>query len=292
MIKNYFVVALRNFRRHKIFSFINIIGLAIGISASLVIYLIVSYDFSFDKFENNSDRIYRVVSDMKLPDNDFKNSGVPLPLIPTAQKEITGVELFAPFSTASDMNVTINVPGINKPDFYKTQKNIIYADNNYFKLLQYKWLAGSSQNALTDAHTAVLTESRAKTYFPYAEVSKDIGKIIIYNDTIKATVTGVVKDLEETTDFTFKEFISYKTLPNNQFTDESNWGGVSSSDQFFVKLNPGTSPATVVKQILELFKKHQKNAYLNNVFSLQPLSNIHFNSDYNNFDQRLAHLPT
>ena len=73
MLKNYFTVALRNFLRHKIFSFINIIGLAIGISASLVIFIIVQYDFSFDKFENGGDRIYRVVSDMKFPDNDFKN---------------------------------------------------------------------------------------------------------------------------------------------------------------------------------------------------------------------------
>src|SRR5438046_1431809 len=108
MIKNYFIVAVRNFRRHKIFSFINIVGLAIGISASLVIYLIVSYDFSFDKFENDNDRIYRVVSDMKFPDNDFKNAGVPLPLIQASQKELTGVEMFVPLSTPNgDINVSI-----------------------------------------------------------------------------------------------------------------------------------------------------------------------------------------
>ncbi|MGI8635732.1 MAG: ABC transporter permease, partial [Segetibacter sp.] len=113
MFKNYLTMALRNFRRNKVFSSINIIGLAIGISAALVIYLIVSYDFSFDKFENNNDRIYRVVSNMKFPDNDFKSSGVPLPLIPVAQKEITGVELFVPFSRAGDINISINLPGVS-----------------------------------------------------------------------------------------------------------------------------------------------------------------------------------
>ena len=86
MFRNYFVTALRNFRRNTVFSVINVIGLAIGISAALVIYLIVSYDFSFDKFEQDGDRVYRVVSDMKFPDNDFKNSGVPLPFIPAVQK--------------------------------------------------------------------------------------------------------------------------------------------------------------------------------------------------------------
>jgi putative ABC transport system permease protein len=292
MFKNYFTVALRNFRRNKVFSFINIIGLAIGISASLVIYLIASYDFGFDKFENNNDRIYRVVSNMKLPDNDFKTSGVPLPLIPAAQKEITGVELFAPFSTTRDINISINLPGVSKPHFYKNQKNIIYADNNYFKLLPYKWLAGSKQNALSNANTTVLTESRAKIYFPYKDVSKVIGKVITYNDTVKTTVTGVVKDLKQTTDFTFKEFISYKTLPQAQFTDAHNWGSVSFSDQFFVKLNAGTTPVTVQKQAKQLFDKNQKDTYLKAIFYLQPLSDVHFDGDYNSFAQRQAHLPT
>ena len=198
MIKNYFTIAFRTLRKNKMFAAINILGLAIGISASLVIYLIVSYDLGFDKFEKDRGRIYRVVSDMKFPDNDFKNSGVPLPLIPVSQKEITGVELFAPFSTTGNMNVSIAAVVESKPDMYKKQKNIIYADNNYFKLLSYQWLAGSPQNSLSEPFTTVLTESRAKTYFPYNDVSKDIGKIIIYNDSIKTTITGIVKDLDET----------------------------------------------------------------------------------------------
>src|SRR6266487_3838791 len=99
MFKNYLKTAWRNVRHNKIFSFINIIGLAIGISASLVIYLIVSYDLSFDKFEKDKSNIYRLVSDMKFPDNDFKNAGIPMPLIQAAEKELTGVETFVPLST-------------------------------------------------------------------------------------------------------------------------------------------------------------------------------------------------
>jgi putative ABC transport system permease protein len=292
MFKNYFIIAVRNFLRNKIFSFINIIGLAIGISAALVIYLIVSYDLGFDKFENDGNRIYRVVSNMKFPDSDFKNSGVPLPLIPAAQKEMTGVALFVPFSTVDNMRVSIAVPGAGKPDFYKKQKNIAYADNNYFNLLPYQWLAGSAQNALNEPYTTVLTESRAKTYFPYDDLQKDIGKIITYNDTIKATVTGIVKDLDAITDFTFKEFISYRTIPASHFTDVTEWGSISSNEQFFIKLAAGTTPASVEKQVQRLFDSHQKDAYLKNILSLQPLADIHFNSDYDNFNQRLAHLPT
>ena len=80
MFKNYLVVAFRNFWRNKIFSLINIVGLAIGISASLVIYLIVHYEFNFDRFEKDNSRIYRVVTDMLSAGNPFNLSGVPSPM--------------------------------------------------------------------------------------------------------------------------------------------------------------------------------------------------------------------
>jgi len=80
MFKNYFKTARRNLWRNKIFALINIAGLAIGISASLVIYLLVNYDFTFDKFEKDGDRIYRVVSDFMFGGESFNNSGVPSPM--------------------------------------------------------------------------------------------------------------------------------------------------------------------------------------------------------------------
>ena len=296
MFKNHFKIAWRNVIRNKVFSLINIIGLAIGISASLVIYLIVSYDLSFDKFEQDGNRIFRVVSDMKFPDNDFKNAGVPMPLIPAAQKELTGVEMFVPLSTpGEDINVTITSAIKSTAGRYKKQTGIAYVDNNYFKLLCYEWIAGSPQKALSEPFSTVLTESRAKAYFTGSDVSKAIGKVITYNDSIKTTVTGVVKDLNKNTDFLFKEFISYKTiessgLKNNMSWNE--WGSVSSDNQLFIKLNTDANTATITKQIQQLFRKHQENAYLDNIFSLQPLTDIHFNTAYDSFNERIAHLPT
>jgi len=88
MFKNYFITALRNFRRFKVFSVINILGLSIGISAALVIYLIVHYEFSYETSWKNGNRVYRVVSNMHFPDQEFKNSGVPGPLPAAARNEI------------------------------------------------------------------------------------------------------------------------------------------------------------------------------------------------------------
>ena len=106
MFKNYLIVAFRNFWRKKVFSLINIAGLAIGISASLVIYLIVHYEFSFDKFEKDRDRIYRVVTNMHFPDQDFKNSGVPGPLPIVVRDEIPGIEESTIFWTADESKIS------------------------------------------------------------------------------------------------------------------------------------------------------------------------------------------
>src|ERR1700690_247119 len=92
MLKTYLLVAYRNFIRNKIFSLINVLGLSIGISASLVIFLIVHYDFSFDKFEHDRDRIYRVVTDVQVPGNVYHNPGVPTPMPDAVRKEVSGIE--------------------------------------------------------------------------------------------------------------------------------------------------------------------------------------------------------
>src|SRR4029077_19071702 len=107
MFKNYLVVALRNFRRNRIFSLINIAGLAIGISASLVIYLIVHHEFSYEKYQKDGDRIYRIVTNMHFPEQDFKNAGAPGPLPDAVRREIPGIEKPTVFWTAKDMKVDI-----------------------------------------------------------------------------------------------------------------------------------------------------------------------------------------
>jgi putative ABC transport system permease protein len=293
MFKNYLVVAFRNFWRKKAFSLINIAGLAIGISAALVIYLIVHYEFSFEKFQKDRERTYRVVTNMHFPDQDFKNSGAPGPLPAVMRSEIPGIEKSTVFWESGSKKISIPSNVENKSDL-KRQDNIIYADEHYFRFFNYQWLAGSPDNSLTDPNKVVLTESRARIYFPYADITNAIGKTIIYDDTVKATVTGIVKDLDEITDFTFKEFISLSTF-SEQLKKENawgEWGSVSSSSQFFVKLRKDIDTAQINNQLVALRKKHEKNAFLSTEHFLQPLNDIHFNSDFDAFDHRQAHKPT
>ena len=166
MFKNYLLSALRSFGRNKIFTLINIAGLAIGISASLVIFLIVYYEFSYDKFHKDRDQIYRIVTNMHFPDQDFKNSGVPGPLPQTVRQEIPGIESSTVFWLADETKVSIPLNNQTRAVF-RRQKDIAYVDEQYFNFINYQWLAGSPASALQEPNKVVLTESRAKRHFSF-----------------------------------------------------------------------------------------------------------------------------
>lgn len=290
MFKNYFKIAFRNFWRHKVFSLINVLGLSIGISASLVIYLIVHYEFTFDKFEKNGSDIYRVSTDLKFAGNTISFAGVPSPLPDAARSEMIGLDLVAGFHLAQGGKVTIQRSGSEKPVDFKNQPDIIYADSNYFDLVPCKWIAGSPQTSLSEPFKVVLTEQRAKTYFPSTKYSDIIGKRIVYDDSITTTVSGIVKMPDQNTDFIFKEFISNATIPNSGLKDNygwESWGSVNTNSQMFVRLTKGSSPKSVKSQLLALVHKYNKDdshdGKDSQVFNLQSLANMHFSDQLGSF---------
>ena len=298
MLKNYFIAALRNLRRNKVFSLINIAGLAIGISASLVIFLIVQFEFSFDKFHKDSDRIFRVVSSFNFSGEIYKNSGITTPMGNTLRKEGTGLEMVVPFYTLNDYTkVSIPIEGKEQPVVIKKQQKFVAVDEAYFNLFQYEWLAGSRQTSLRNPYNVVLAESRAKQYFPTLKATETIGREFIMNDSVRLTVSGIVKDLEKNTDFNFKVFLSRITLETTSMKpgDWDSWDNTNGASQLFVKLNPGTTVAQVTKQIEAIYAKNnirQPGDNSKTYLHLQPLSDIHFNVDYGNYDFRIVHKPT
>src|SRR6185437_11305426 len=150
MLQNYFKTAFRNFQRNKIFSLINVFGLSIGISAALVIFLIVHYEFSFDKFEKDQNQIYRVVIDAKFNGIDGHSTGVQAPLSNAIQNEVTGVALTVPIMQfQGDGNAKVSITRSKaSPLIFKNQPNIIFTNPQYFQLLNYQWIVGSQKTAL------------------------------------------------------------------------------------------------------------------------------------------------
>jgi putative ABC transport system permease protein len=291
MIKNYFKIAFRGFWKHKLFTFINIIGLSIGISASLVIYLIVHYDFTFDKFHKDSDRIYRVVSNYSFQGNRSYSYGVCGPLAGAIKTDATGVELTAPLYTiGADVTVTGKN---NEPKKFKALDYITLADQNYFKIFQYKWLVGSSTTALNAPYQVVLTSDQAKLYFPSLSYDQMIGKVVTY-DTLKTTVTGIVETIKQNTDFSCHDFISFssaapKTALGNQLQLDQ-WNSTNSASEVFIKLAPHISRANIERQVNNILKRKAPPSAddlkqgSSRSFTVQPLKDIHFDQKYGTFD--------
>ncbi len=299
MLKNYLITAWRSLWKRKFFSLINVLGLSIGISASLVIYLVVNYEFSYDTFEPDRSRIYRVVIDLSYrAGGSFFVAGVEDPMPAAVAKEVGGLDLVVPFRTWQ-ANATISLPGVAKgerPKVYKDLKDVVFADDSYFKLLPYEWAAGSKRANLDQPYRVVLTAARARLFFPGLSPEQVIGRELIVKDTIPLTVTGVVKDLHQVTDFIFGVFISRPTLETQIFRpyDGDPWTSINSESQLFVKLSPNASTAQIEEQLAVLFRKyhpHDKDG-IGFLHRLQPLNDLHFNVHYKNFDQRRAHRPT
>ncbi len=299
MIKNYFKTAFRNFWHNKVFSTINILGLSIGISVSLVLFLIVYFEFSFDKFEKDGDRIYRVIIEAKHEGEISYSAAVPAPLGAATEKEITGIEQTVPlFQFQGDGNVNVLVTKKNSKDpvLYKNQSGVIFTNEDYFKLLPYKWIQGSL-SSVQQPFNVVLTESRAKQYFPNTAFQNVIGETIVYNDSLKTTVTGIVQDLNENSFFTSLEFISLPTVMQTGLKDNfmmSVWNDWMAYSQLFIKISEGNTPTKAEANINVLLNKYNKeaNKSVSNsmAFRLQPLSDVHFN--YDSFGHRTAHKPT
>jgi putative ABC transport system permease protein len=295
MLKNYFKIAWRNLTKYKGYTIINVLGLAIGISACLIVYLITSFELGYDTFYPDKDRIYRVVSD------DFDNtygkrysSGTPYNVTLAIRNEFTGIEEVGTFY---DYSTKVKVPtrmGTKKFDIPES-KEIIITEAQYFNIFKYEWLAGTASAALDRPFTVVLAESKARQYFGSMPIQDIIGKEVIYDDSLHLTVSGVVKDPGKNTDLAFKDFISFGTIQSSFLRNPLGhpWPG---QGQTFLKLAKGGTPRQFELQtgpvIQRLLTEWKASADYQHHIYLQPLADLHFNADYRDFYTRQAHLPT
>ncbi|HTJ11485.1 MAG TPA: FtsX-like permease family protein [Dinghuibacter sp.] len=297
MFKNYLLVAARNLQRHKILSAIHVLGLAISISASLVIFLIVRYSYGFDRFEPDAGRLYRVVSDYSSQNGSGHTRGTQAPMSEVVQKELAGTDLVTVFRYYSPNKQSIQLPGEKKPAKFPAQRKIIFTNPAYFQMLHFTWLAGSPE-AIQQPGRVVLDETRAQLYFPGKSYDQVVGSSIVYDDSITAQVSGIVRDLDKqgSTDFSFHEFISLATLLDNQglrrhfFWDD--WGGTTSDQQLFVRLSKGSTRDAINARLHYLGEKYigddERKYHYSWKFLLQPLSDVHFNKDYGILDSPVS----
>ena len=298
MIKQQLLFALRRLGLHKLTTTINVLGLTFGVLSCLVIYLYVSYEFSYDKFHKDSDRIYRVI--VKFTEATGMQHGGPgmwPPFATDLRRESTGFSAVTGLLTG---NSRVLIPESGNPDRIipsageDERDHITFADSAYLDFFHYQWLAGIPASALQKPFSVVLTESEAQLYFQKGRPADWIGRTLVYYDSLRVTVTGIVKDWASNSDFGFKDLISYNTLERSFLQqDIRGWRTWQWNVNVFVKLSPGKTVAQAEKEFPFFYQRHRRlSDEIKVAFALQPLADIHFNSEYNDTYGRRAHKPT
>lgn len=303
MLKNYFKTAWRNIRKQKSHILINVLGLAIGLCACITIYLISRYEFSFDSFHPDKDRIYRIAGKVEESNGQsFYVEDIPPQAPSTLRKEVPGFESVAGFYKYRP-KITIekrNHERVSYDCFVEgtNTSGVIIADSNYFSIFQYEWLAGNMATSLNEPYNVVLSENTAMKYFGTSNGKDVIGKEVTYDDSLKVRVSGIVKDWNKNTDFPYREFISFSTIKSSflkEEMDKNDWRPGNDNRWIWsvAKLAPGVSYDQTRSLMQGIIQKNMK-LDLDTKFSLQlqPLADIHFNNDYDHDDIRKAHKPT
>lgn len=284
MIRNYLKIAWRNLWHNRLYTSLNIIGLAIGISAAWVIYRLASYEFAFDQYHPHKERIFRLVTRYQNGGLMPANPGVPLPMITEVKTRIPGIDLSVPIRQQWVDHLLASRPS-GKPAQFRAIEQVVATTPNYFVLLPYQWLAGNPQQALREPNSVVLTQSRAQRYFPGSTIQQVLGRTLTYFDSLTLQITGIVADPVQPSSFEGREFISLTTLGDVRRDPSFNWDNINSADQLFVKLAPNINPQRAEQQINALAATHSpsvrmKNGVRERWHLLQPLATLHFDTEY------------
>jgi len=245
MIKNYLKIALRNLWKHKIFSFINIMGLTVGMTAFFLIFLYVKFELSYDSFHSKANRIYRVVCDIKTPTETINASGPAWAVSPHIKSEFPEIESSIRISGASLL--------VRKGDVKFQEDNTLFADSSFFHVFDFKLLRGNPQTALKEKFSIVLSETAAKKYFGN---SNPIGQTVLLTDgNFVSTITGIMQDIPENSQIKADMLVSMTTVTQefNKGLDDQ-WGNYG--ENTFLLLKPGTNPLALQAKLPAFLQKY------------------------------------
>ena len=261
MIKNYLKVALRNIRRHKGFSFINIAGLAIGLACCLLITIWVLDELSYDKFHENAANLYRVEEDQHYSGRIFYVYVTPYPLGPALKAEIPEI---------LDATRVVWTRGM----LFKYEDHTFFEDSgravdpSFLKMFTYPLVKGDKNTALDSPFSVVLSEDLAEKYFGEDD---PIGKVITLNNQHEFTVTGVLENIPHNTYLQFDFLVPYEILKRTGQTREEDFG--SNSIYTFVQLPEGTLLEQANQKIFGFIRT--KNPESRTDLRLMPYTKLH-----------------
>ncbi len=279
MFGHRFIATLRRLSNQPGYTSINLLGLAAGLAVSLLILLFVRHEISYDAYHADADRIYRLVLDGRISGRSLVAPVVPSPMGATLVNEQPMVEASARiFAFTNEQQISID-------DRSFLRDRIFLADSSLFDILDFEFLRGDPENALNQPSTVVLTRTLATQLFGDDD---PLGKTVIFGDTMRVEVRGVVADPPQNSSLQFQALGTLLDFPQSQ-TDA--W--ISNNYVTYIRLTPGSNPDDLVAGFAEMFERHAGPQLLNDMgisytqfteagnqlaYNVQPLTDIHLHS--------------
>lgn len=262
MLRNFLIITFRSLRKNGFYSFINISGLAIGITCSILILLWVADETSFDKFHPKADRLYQVWVNAYFDGRINSWTSVPLPTAEAMKPADANIVHVAVTDWGGDhLLATTEDKRMNKRGFNVGEE--------FLEMFQFPLIEGNAEQVLDDASNIVITESTAKALFGDEDA---MNKVIRVDNQFDLKVAGILKDIPSNSSFQFDFLLPYKHWHNtNEWVrrNETNWGNYSF--QVFVELNDAKNKASVENSIRHMLAEHGEDEEIKHEFFLYPL---------------------
>ncbi|MCY3713426.1 MAG: ABC transporter permease [Gemmatimonadetes bacterium] len=272
MIRNYLTVALRNLLRQPVYSLINIVGLAIGMAACMLIVLYIQDELSYDRYHPDADRIYRIVDDIESGGQTIRTAGSPLSWAPALKQDYPEVERFV------RMRGTASSWLFHKEEMQFYEKKVIWAEDGLFDLFAIPLVAGDPNTALVEPFTIVISETMAAKYFGGEEA---MGQVLGVDNTYDFKVTGIMRDLPANTHMRADMFTSYSSLASIGSYYRENWE-VHDNFYTYIRLSENTDPDDLEARFPDFLERYAGDRYRESGVvlrpSLQPVVDIHLHS--------------
>ena len=260
---------IRNFRKQKLFTFVNLAGLILGIISTTLILIYISFELSFDRFHKNSDRIFRVYNTASIGGANGAWIQTPTPLASFLQNKF------------SEVNKTVRIARIPKGLLSAGDKNffeekIIMADSSIFDVFTFPLIIGNKNDVLAQPNSVVLTESFAEKYFGK---KNPIGKTIRYNRKTDLTITGIMKNIPENSHLQF-DVVVPMSAAKTFFWDDFLENRMNTFVFLYLLINPGTDFDKFEKAVSQSTQEYSGGDFGDNqLYHVQTLTSIHLHSD-------------
>lgn len=269
MLRNYITIAIRNIQNSPIYSTINVLGLTIGIVSSLLLFLYIDFERSYDNFHSKKESIYRITTHATVQDTELFVPLAPSLTGATLFEEYDVIDNFVRFTGGSEMLIAVDNEYYYENDIYRT-------DSSFFSVFDFELLEGDPKTCLTEPNTMVISETLASKWFPDTSA---LGQSVKTDGEDVKLITGVMADPVMNTSIRAHGLISYST----DYPGQESWGNMG--DQIFIQLKPEASQEVVLDALAKTYDKYMAPLYAQFAasaeFSMQPLDDIHL---YSNFD--------